>query len=155
MKKIKEFISKNKKIIIVSSGIIVAVIAFIVGFMLLGGNNQEKELTELLKEMGRDFYENYYYDGLKKQNKTEEEIIEFLKKYEKQGIKININNLSRFNTSVNEEKISKFINKKTNEPCDADSSQVIIYPTSDYKKEDYRIEAILVCGFKEEKKDKE
>ena len=153
MEKTKAFLSQNKKIMMVVSLIVVALVVFLVGFMFLSGNSREKELTQMLEDMGREFYEEYYYDGL---NKTESEKEEFFKKYEKQGIKINLKNLSRYNSKVNEKKIKEFVNPKTNESCDLDSSMVYIYPKKVYGKKDYDIKVQLVCGFddneKEEKK---
>lgn len=152
MQKTKNFINTNKKIIMIISGIIVAIAVFLIGFMFLSGNSREKELKELLEGMGRDFYENFYYDGLKKEDAEKEA---FLKKYESQGIKIDLNNLSRFNPKVNETKVKEFVNPKTEKPCDKEKSKVIIYPKSNYGKKDYDIKVELVCGFTEEEQNEE
>lgn len=149
MEKAKDFLGTNKKILMIISGVIVALVAFVVGFMLLSGNSKEKELKELLEGMSRDFYENFYYDGVEKQ-KPGDEKIEFLERYSKIGIKLNLDNLSRYNTTENEEKIAEFVNPKTGKPCDKEKTRAIIYPKENYNKTDYTIELKLACGFENE-----
>ena len=145
MKKVVELIKTNKKIIIIISAVAVTLVAFILGLLLLfGQGNKEKELTGLLEEMGKDFYENYFHDGL---NKTEEEKISYLKGMEQKGIKIDLENLERFNGEVNKERIKEFINPKTNEACDKKNTKIIIYPKNSYGKTDYVMKTELSCGF--------
>ena len=73
-----------------------------------------------------------------------------LKKYEELGIKVNLDNLSRYNNKENEELVKTFVNNKNNEACNLQDTKVIIYPKSPYNKTDYTIEVQLVCGFEQE-----
>ena len=144
MKKVVELIKTNKKIIIIVSAVAVILVVFILGLlMLFGQGNKEKELTNLLEEMG-----NYFYDGLNS-SKTEEEKVSYLKEMESRGIKIDLANLERFNSSVNKEKVKEFVNPKTNKECDKKNTKIIIYPKSSYGKTDYTLKAELACGLDE------
>ena len=115
--------------------------------------SSEKNLEKLLKDMGSDFYENFYYEQT---GKTDEEKKSFLSKYTTVGIKINLTNLALYNDNKNKEIIEEnFINKKSDNICDEEETKVIIYPKQDYKKSDYDIEVILKCGFEKEEENKE
>ena len=149
MKKITELIKTNKKTIITVFVVGASIILFILGLLtIFRQDNKEKELTNLLEEMGKDFYENYFYDGLNS-SKTEEEKVSYLKEMESRGIKIDLENLERFNSSVNKEKVKKFINPKTNKECDKQNTKIKIYPKRSYGKTDYTLKAELACGFDE------
>lgn len=141
MENVKELVKPNKKIIMIVSALLVVIVVLIVGFIFLTGTmSKEKELKKLLEDMGREFYENQYYEKTKP---TDEERREFIKSYSKLGIKINLNNLGR----LDGDKLKEFVNPKTKEACDAEKSKVTIYPTEKYGKKDYKIEVELVCGF--------
>lgn len=139
---------KNKKwlIIIISAIIIIGVIVTV---LLTTGNNnsQEKELTVKMEEMGKDFYENFYYDKI---GSTDEERATFLAKYETLGIKIDLDNLSRYANADSDEVIKEFVNEKTKEECDKTNTRVIIYPKRPYSKDSYDLVVELECGFNEE-----
>lgn len=138
MKKILDFIKKY------FIGIIAIIIVIIIALVLIFRVNQEKELTNTLKEMGIDFYENFYYinagENLKERSA-------FLKKYEDIGVKINLDNLSKYNSEENTKKLEQFKNNKTNKTCDINSTEVVIYPKEPFNKNNYEIEVILDCGF--------
>lgn len=151
MKKIKSFFGnlfrrENRKKCIVAVAALVAVVAAVVVISLVvgGKNNQEKVLSSRLNELGTSFYEEFYYEQIGSSAKEREE---FLAKFEKIGIKINLENLIRFNTEAAEELKETFVNNKTNETCDYNNSKVVIYPAAPYGKEDYTIETIVECGF--------
>ena len=76
-----------------------------------------------------------------------EERVEFVKKYGSIGIKVNLDNLSRYSGDGVAERVGQFKNDKTNEDCDKENTKVTIYPKEPYGKSDYTIEAVLVCGF--------
>ena len=77
----------------------------------------------------------------------------FLEKYKDIGIKVSLDNLSRYKKDDMDDILKQFVNDKTKEECDRNSSMVIIYPKDPYGQKDYTVDAILVCGF-EEKEDK-
>lgn len=135
---------KNKKIIIICSVIVAIILAILIFSLLAKGDSQEKKLTEKMETMGRQFYEEFYYEQV---GKSEEEKKSFVKKYETIGIKVSLSNLSRYNTQNSEEILKEFVNSKTKESCDKDNSKVIIYPQSPYEKNNYKIEVKLECGF--------
>lgn len=142
MKKIKEIL-KNKKIVIPILCLIACGIVAIIIFGRFEGS-QEKKLTSKLQEMGKDFYENFYYQQV---GSTNEERIKFLKKFETIGIKVNLDNLSRYNLKDSEQVLSQFVNKKNNTNCDKTNTQVIIYPVEPYNQDSYNLEVHLECGF--------
>lgn len=144
MKKLK----LNKKIIIIVSGIIVSItLLALILFLVLGKKeNESLKLSSSLKELGIDFYENFYYNQV---GKTDKERKEFLEKYKDIGIKISLDNLSRYKKDDMDSILKQFVNSKTEEECDRNNSMVVIYPKDPYGKKNYAIDAILVCGFEE------
>ena len=138
------FFSKKRNIIICAVVLVVVIILCIFVF----GNSGERKKNELeneLKALGKDFYENFYYDLVVRDNG-----VETISKYSLIGIKVNLDNISRC-TTCNTESIKKFVNPKTKKECDMNESKAIIYPKEPYGKTDYTIEAELSCGFEESK----
>lgn len=135
----------TKKIAIIA-GAIVGVVAIVVIALFAFGKNKDKKLAATLEGMGRDWYENFYYDGFDEKKRAD-----ILSRFKDIGIKVDIDNLSRYNTEVNAEKLKDF---KMNEEggCDGTETKVIIKPQDPYGKTDYTIEAKLVCGNKKEEK---
>ena len=151
MEKLKEIFKKNSKTITVAGAVLVCIIATGVGITLYASGNNKRTLEKLLTDMAKDFYENYYYDQT---GKTEEERTEFLSKYSKIGIKINLENLALYDNNKNKKTIeSEFVNSKTNEPCSEKTTKAVIYPKGNFKKANYDIEVILDCGFESEEKE--
>ena len=140
-------VNKNNGIACIVIGVVL-VVAIIVAacFMFIKKGGQEASLSKSLESMGKDFYENFYYTQV---GSTDEERANFLSKYETIGIKINLDNLSRYDNSKNLEKINKFVNNKTNKACDRTNTRVIVYPQKPYNKTSYKIETQLDCGFDE------
>lgn len=151
MTNIKSFILDNKKIFIVSGVALLLVVIIIFGAVFLFGNNSlstKGKYENILREMGKDFYENYYYE---RTGKSDEERKEFLSKYSTTGIKIDLENLARYNGESNKEKVADLVNPDNKNVCDAKNTRVIIIPKEGYKKTDYEIKLELDCGFEEEK----
>ena len=136
----------NKNVIIVA---VIVVVAIVVGIILgLGKRSNEKELETSLKEMGKSFYENFYYEQV---GSSSEERSSLLSKFSTIGIKIDLDNLSRYNDGEFKKEINKFVNSKTGEKCNKTKTKVTIYPKSPYGKTDYTVEADLDCGFSKKK----
>lgn len=137
---------KNKKIMILISAVIL--IALIVSFILIFGGkkelSQQEKLTNKMKEMAENFYQNFYYDQV---GSNDVERTTFLKKYETIGFKVNLDNLSRYLDGNSEEILKEFINDKTKQDCDKYQSQAVIYPKEPFAKTSYTIEIQLYCGF--------
>ena len=134
----------DKKKIGIIAGACVVVIAIVVGLILLLGGSNEKKLNANLTKLGRQFYEEFYYPS---QEKSQSDVKEFVKKFEKTGIKINLENIARI-SKVDKALVDSMVNKKTKEKCDAKNTIVTIYPEKPYGKSNYKIEVNLECGFK-------
>lgn len=138
MKKILDFIKKYYIYIIIMIVLLIGI------FFFLLKNNQETKLTNILKNMGISFYEDFYYE---KSGIEIEAKVEYLSAYKDTGIKINLDNLSKYNSEENAKKLKNFWNRKTKESCSLEDTKVIIYPREPYGKTDYEIKTILDCGF--------
>lgn len=136
----------TKKNILIASGVVVGIIIIVAIILVfsLGKHNQERELNKSMKNLGVDFYENFYY---KQVGKSDEDRAKFVGKYEKLGIKVSLDNLARFKVKETEQILKEFVNEKTGRPCDKQNSRVIIYPKEPYGQKDYKIEVSLVCDF--------
>ena len=110
--------------------------------------SNSEQLTKSLKEMGVQFYEDFYYNQIGK-NETERKV--FLEKYKDIGIKVSLDNMLRSKKTETTDENNPFINKETNEECNKNTSMVVIYPKEPYGKTDYSIDVILDCGFESEK----
>lgn len=141
----------NKKIlpIIIVVIVIIAVVAF--AFTKFGPikKSLQDELTTELKAMGEEFYTDFYYTEISK-NKSNKEVSEFLSKFAEVGVKVNLDNLSRYDSNKNKDKVEEFKNEK-GDSCNQSTTQAIIYPQSPYGKNDYKVEAELDCNFSENK----
>lgn len=144
---IKNFVITHKTVCIVCCAVLVVGVgtALIVSNALKKDPEPEREevLTNYLIEMGKDFYESYYYDAV---GSSEESRKNFLQKYSEIGIKVSLDNLSRYNSAVVTDRINEFFSNNEEEDCNRENSKVIIYPQSPYGKTDYRIDTILKCG---------
>lgn len=136
----------DKKKIGIIAGVAVVVIALIVGgiFLIKSLLPNESELKNNLSTLGKQFYEEFYYPS---QEKSQEDVKAFVKKFEKTGIKINLENIAKI-SKVDKSLVDSMVNKKTKEKCDAKQSTVTIYPEKPYGKSNYKIEVNLECGFK-------
>ena len=132
----------NKNVLIIGGTVIGVIVVLVAIFALISRSSQEDKLKSKMEELGKNFYENFYYKQLGKNN------AEFLKKYETLGIKVSLDNLIRLNTEESEKLTQEFVNKKTKEHCDKTKSQVIIYPVAPYETDSYTIKTELECGFK-------
>lgn len=127
-------------------GLIVVVV--IVGLVLIFTKKKDPQLAlnERLITVGSDFYENFYFEHIST-NKTEEEVVAFLERYEEVGIKVDIDNLSRYDEEKYPSLLDEFVNEKDNIACDIRNTRAVIYPVAPYGNTDYSIEAELDCGF--------
>lgn len=134
---------------LIASVVLISII--VVALFLILGNieSQEVTLNKRLNEVGVEFYEEFYYDQIVL-GKNEAEVEEFLGSFKDIGIKVDLENLERFNESKYGNLASEFYNKKDKTDCDKRNTRVIIYPSSPYGKNDYIIQTELSCGFSEE-----
>lgn len=134
----------DKKKIGIIAGAAVVVIAIVVGLILFLNRSNEKQLNANFTKLGKQFYENFYYPS---QEKSQEDVKAFVKKFEKTGIKVNLENIKKI-SKIDKKLVDSLINSKTKKECDAKDSYVIIYPEKPYGKTNYKIEVNLECGFK-------
>ena len=137
----------NKKAIILIAVIIVVIIA-VISVLLFAKKSNETELNKSLEEMGKSFYENFYYEQI---GTSSDERSSLLSKFTTVGIKIDLDNLGRYENGKFKDEISKFVNNKTDEKCNKSNTKVTIYPKSPYGKTDYTVKTELDCGFDKEK----
>ena len=145
---IKEEVKVEKKNIFTKRNIIIAVIALVIINIIVGAiliyNNPKNKLTRSIKYMGKDFYTNYFYDTLK-EGRSNKELSEILERYKDTGIKINLKNLSQFDSSKYKEEIDNMINGNTK--CIDTKTRAVIYPKAPYGKDNYKIKIELNCNF--------
>lgn len=133
--------SKEKKILLIIITVSVLVIIGVILFVAFRTN--KTELNKELENVGRNFYENYYYNQVGKDTK---ERAEFLSQFKEVGVKVDLENLIR--ASENKEELQKkFVNSKTNEQCNQTNTKVTIYPKDPFGQKDYTIETVVDCGF--------
>lgn len=139
--------SKNNIFICIVGFVVLAIIVLIL-ILLLYKKDNKKELENSLSEMGKNFYENFYYEQI---GSSTDERNNLLAKFTTIGIKIDLENLGRYNNGEFGKDIKEFVNNKTKKKCSRTNTKVIIYPKSPYGKTDYKIETELDCGFEEKK----
>lgn len=151
---IRELFLDNKKGILIGLLIFTLIgIAIVLVFVFTNDSKKEQEETQkdklngYLSELGKSFYEDYYYDAI--ESKNEDAKRDFLSKFKDIGIKVDLDNLSRYNGNGLEEKTKEFKNEMKNEECNSKDTKVIIYPKEPYGKTDYELESVLECGFSE------
>ena len=132
---------KDKRVIV--SICIVVVIAVIVTLLFFVFRSNKSALNKELENIGRNFYENYYYDQA---GKDDNERKAFLAQFTTAGIKVDLDNLARASKDK-DEILNKFVNKKTGEKCNEINTKVVIYPIEPYNKTDYKIDVAIDCGF--------
>ena len=142
--KIFKAIRTNIKNILVVLAIALALVLVILLIVNVCNKNNQKELEANFETIGKKFYEEYYYNGT---GKDDEARAKFLAKFKDNGLRINLDNLSRYEFTDEKGNAYEFVNKKTKENCDATESVVVIYPQEPYGKTDYVIDAKLSCGF--------
>lgn len=147
-KKKKELTDKQKKIIVYA--IIVLLILSVIGLYFLSDYYNEirktdsERMIEYMENLGKDFYEDYYFDQLgelKKQNMIQD-VTSFLANLEKDGISVSLD-LVIDQQFRNREEIKKEIGKYD---CDYSATKVVIYPQEPYNKKAYEVKAHVTCN---------
>lgn len=133
-----DFYEENKKKII-TIGIIVAItIVIAIINMLFNFSNKKLNTDSALKELGKAYYEELYYPYMEKEYADNYKTI--LGNYSEKGIKVTLRELVR---SI-ENSDANFFYTKGNY-CNFLSTYVIIYPESNFKKEDYKLKTNVSC----------
>ena len=133
----------NSKVLIIIAAMLVIALAVVL-FLMFNSKDNKAEIEKSLTEMGKSFYENFYYEQI---GSSSDERTTLLSKFTTIGIKIDLENLERYNDGEFSKEIKTLKNKKTNKMCNKTKTKVIIYPKSPYGKTDYTIKTELDCGF--------
>ena len=134
----------NKKYILIIS-ISLVIILFVAGFILFNKIKKSRAEDRLYNELNtvvKDYYKDYYYNTLGNNDEVRKINAE---KFRYTGIKINLEDLSKYKSN-NNEILDKFKNSQTNSNCDYNKTTIVIYPIDPYGKEDIRIDSNIVCG---------
>ncbi len=134
------------KIKLIIGALAVLLVVVLVGFGSKAFGSQEKKLSQKLEVVGKDFYENMYFNHITA-NKSDEEVEEFFTNFTETGIKVDLDNLSRFDEEKYPKLLEEFVNKKTKEACHVRTTKAIIYPEAPFGKTDYTLDTELDCGF--------
>lgn len=150
VKKLLNNLKKHKKVSIII--FIILILVVVITIILLNRPakkemTQEEQLTQYLEELGKEFYENFYYQQIGQDDEARKK---FLAKLTENGIKVNLDSLSRYNEDENKEKLDAFVNKETGKSCHKENTKITIYPKEPYEKTDYTFEISLDCGFNNE-----
>ena len=148
MNKILDFI-KNNKILVgsVVGGLLVVIIATIVVINITKPKVGTKDfLSTSLEALGRKYYEECYYPSVANSDDVNEKK-DFLQNFSSVGLRVSLDNLLRYNETLENKDNTEYKNKKKNEDCDRNKTMIIIYPKEGYGSKDYDIKIELVCGF--------
>ncbi len=151
----KELTDKQKKLIVYAIIGILVIGVIVLYFASKKAQENEKTDTEkaieYVRELGKDFYETYYYPQLAelKENEMIEDIPTFLANFTDTGISVSLNVVTQ-NHFRTEEAINKEIGDYK---CDFDDTKVIIYPVEPYEKTSYKIAPMLSCKNLKEEED--
>jgi len=142
---IKGFAMAHKKITIGTVGTLAC--AALVTTLVVVLTPMETKIKNKAISIGKDFYENTYYQTIVEYNNTNN--VNLFEERVETGFRFSFAVLARTDDEY-ETIISEFHNDQTKEACDLQSSIVVIYPAAPYGKKDYSIGVTLVCGFSEE-----
>ena len=148
MNKIIDFIKQHKKIVLgVAGGLLVVILAIILIITLTKPKKTNKEqLTSSLETLGRKYYEEFYYPSAANSDDVNQKR-EFLQNFSSVGLRVTLENLLRYNDTLENKDNTEYKNKKKKEDCDQKKTMVVIYPKAEYSSKDYDIKVELVCGF--------
>lgn len=133
----RDFYDQNKGAIKISIIMIVLTIIIVIINGMISDLSKVVRPVDVLKQYGADYYENHYYDNIKKSTGDSSEL--FIK-YSTKGIKITLRDIVSMYDDVNAE---LFYKKGTY--CDFINTYVTIYPKSPYSATDYTIKTNVSC----------
>ena len=145
MEKIRDLWNDSKYLKIVIGLVCIIIILLIFIPFTNSQKKEQKELTKELEKLGKDFYENFYYNQIGGDNiETKKALLSINGSY---GLKITLENIAS-SLGKEQEIYSKFKNSKENKECDKQQTTVTIFPKEPYGQQDYTIETNLECEYK-------
>ncbi|MDF9825839.1 hypothetical protein M2475_002225 [Breznakia sp. PF5-3] len=125
----------KKKTIIGAVLVVVVVLAGILIKTQMDSNSTSKEEAQMEK-MAKTYYEDYLYELLAA-GKDGKALKELFSQYEKEGLKISIENISKV-SEINVKKQTKEIGNT----CDKKKNSITITPKAPYGKTDYKVKTV-------------
>ena len=138
------FITVIRENLVVILAVVVIIVLAVLLLKVVSRKTNQSTLEKNFELIGRRFYEEYYYNGTGKDEKAR---VKFLSNFKDTGLRINLDNLMRYEFTDEKGNKYEFVNKKTKDECDKTESVIVIYPQEPYGKTDYVIDAKLSCGF--------
>ena len=141
-KKLDE-LNKGIKVLIFFVIVLIVLLSCFFAFYIISNDkettdvdNQEitTNINSKLRELGSQFYKTYYYNAI---GSTDEERANNVKKYVNIGVKVDLENLIRFNSNDQDGLRQYFSN------YDEKNTKVIIYPKAPYGVKDFIIKIEL------------
>lgn len=129
----------SKKKIIIGAVVVVLVIGIII--LICSCNSGEKKLTNNLEKLGKNFYEDYYYPS---QAKSQKDVKKYMEKFSKNGISINLDNLTKI-SSLDKDLLNDVKKQTKDKKCDYQKTKITIVPKKSYEKKDYTLKVDLDC----------
>lgn len=135
--------NKKRNIALVLLIIVIILLGFfsVLYFKNLNKKSENDYISEFTK-MGEEFYSNYYYRVIST-DKTDEQVKEYLSKFNTLGLKIDLNELEKYN-----DEYKNVIENFTNDYkyCKKDETMIIIYPKEPYSNSDYELNIKMDCN---------
>ena len=138
----------KKKIVIILLIVSIIILGFL-SFIFIKNLRTEKDYVSEITKIGSEAYSEYYYK-IMKVDKSDNDLVAYLKKYEISGLKFDLESLKGY--AINTEKteyynlINEFLEKY--KKCNENKSMVIIYPKEPYKNTDFKSEIKFNCELK-------
>lgn len=129
----------SKKKIIIGAVVLVLVIVGIILLCCCG--SKEEELNNSMEKLGKSFYEDYYYPS---QKKSQKDIKKYMEKFSKNGISINLDNLTKI-SSLDKDLMKEVKDLAKKEKCNNNETKIVITPKKDYGEKDYTLKIDLKC----------
>lgn len=118
--------------------LLVGIFAIVVAFVN-SEKNTNKKFDNTMRELGKIFYEDHYYDIIVNSKGTN-----YLKQFSDNGLVVDLATLKTVNTKT-KELAEVFVDKNNNELCNSEKTKVIIKTNDPYGKSDYSMEVTLDC----------
>ena len=136
----KRFTTPQKVVLVI---IILSMITVIVSAVCIFLFKPENTVKAKISELSADYYENYLYPSFNFEGLSSEELSDFMKKYETNGLTaVPLRQLLLYDHQKNAD-AAPLLKKY----CDEDATLIRVYPEPPYSKTSYHIDYIYACEF--------
>ena len=147
MNKLKSFIKKYYRILLIILGAIVLTIVLI---LIFGGKKdkrtEQEKVRDAIKDLAIKYYEESYYPNIGGSDDLNEKKM-FLNEFRYNGIRFKLKVLLKYKEEIKYVDNIEYKNTKNNTECDPEKTYFIITPYEPYGVKDYKIDIALECGF--------